>query len=68
LGIEDPVWDTSPQGIPLGGYGLNLRTEVLPVWQLLLPKRNVAWKSLAPAGWIEGSDVAPNLQPEQSEK
>ena len=27
LGIEEPTWGTSPQGISLGGYGLNVRTE-----------------------------------------
>jgi CubicO group peptidase (beta-lactamase class C family) len=27
LGIENPTWGTSPQGITLGGYGLNIRTE-----------------------------------------
>ena len=27
LGIEKPQWDTSPQDISIGGYGLFLRTE-----------------------------------------
>ena len=27
LGIENPKWETSPQGISIGGYGLFLRTE-----------------------------------------
>ncbi len=27
LGIENPSWGTSPQGISLGGYGLSIRTE-----------------------------------------
>ena len=27
LGIEQPTWGTNRQGITLGGYGLNLRTE-----------------------------------------
>ena len=31
LGIEKPVWETSPQGISIGGYGLYLRTEDIVV-------------------------------------
>jgi hypothetical protein len=27
LGIENPTWRTSPEGITLGGYGLSVRTE-----------------------------------------
>lgn len=27
LGIEQPTWETSPQGISTGGYGLSIRTE-----------------------------------------
>ena len=27
LGIENPTWETSPQGISAGGYGLSVRTE-----------------------------------------
>ena len=27
LGIDNPVWETSAQGISLGGYGLSIRTE-----------------------------------------
>ena len=27
LGIKDPFWFTSPEGISLGGYGLQVRTE-----------------------------------------
>src|SRR3954463_461190 len=27
LGIEDPTWETSPQGVSTGGFGLSVRTE-----------------------------------------
>src|SRR3954464_6684820 len=27
LGIEDPSWEMSPQGVATGGYGLSVRTE-----------------------------------------
>ncbi|UCD52044.1 MAG: serine hydrolase, partial [Phycisphaerales bacterium] len=27
LGIENPTWETSPEGVTTGGYGLSIRTE-----------------------------------------
>src|SRR6185437_5818917 len=27
LGITDPTWETSPQGVSVGGWGLKIRTE-----------------------------------------
>ncbi|MGC8638568.1 MAG: serine hydrolase domain-containing protein [Isosphaeraceae bacterium] len=39
LGIEDPTWETSPQGISAGGYGLSIRTEdIAKFGQLYLQK------------------------------
>src|SRR5579884_1566337 len=39
LGIEDPRWDSSPEGYSLGGYGLYLRTEdIARFGQLYLQK------------------------------
>ena len=39
LGIENPEWGTSPQGISLGGYGLSIRTEdIAKFGQLYLQK------------------------------
>ncbi len=53
LGIADPVWDTSPQGISIGGYGLNLRTEdIAKFGQLYLQQGNWQGKQLIPAEWI----------------
>ncbi|MCA8992118.1 MAG: serine hydrolase [Planctomycetaceae bacterium] len=53
LGIENPVWDTSPQGISIGGYGLYLRTEdIAKFGQLYLQKGQWNGKQLVPADWI----------------
>jgi len=54
LGIEQPSWDTSPQGISLGGYGLSIRTEdIAKFGQLYLQKGSWNGKQLVPAAWVE---------------
>jgi CubicO group peptidase (beta-lactamase class C family) len=54
LGIENPTWGTSPQGITLGGYGLNIRTEdIAKFGQLYLQHGNWNGRQLVPAEWIE---------------
>lgn len=56
LGIEDPTWDTSPQGVSLGGYGLSVRTEdIAKFGQLYLQKGQWQGKQLVPAAWIEAA-------------
>jgi CubicO group peptidase (beta-lactamase class C family) len=53
LGIENPTWGTSPQGITLGGYGLNVRTEdIAKFGQLYLQRGNWQGKQLIPAAWV----------------
>jgi CubicO group peptidase (beta-lactamase class C family) len=53
LGIENPAWDTSSQGISLGGYGLSIRTEDIARFGLLyLNKGNWHGKQLVPAAWV----------------
>lgn len=53
LGIENPTWGTSPQGISLGGYGLSVRTEdITRFGQLYLQKGNWDGRTLVPASWI----------------
>jgi CubicO group peptidase (beta-lactamase class C family) len=53
LGIENPTWDASPQGISLGGFGLSLRTEEIARFgQLYLQKGLWRGKRLVPAEWI----------------
>lgn len=54
LGIEDPKWDTSPQGISLGGYGLYIRTEdIAKFGQLYLQKGKWNGKQIIPSSWVK---------------
>ena len=56
LGIENPAWGTSPQGISLGGYGLSVRTEdIARFGQLYLQKGKWDGKQLVPATWVEAA-------------
>ncbi len=53
LGIDDPTWGSSPQGVSLGGYGLNVRTEdIAKFGQLYLQKGKWKDKQLVPAEWV----------------
>jgi CubicO group peptidase (beta-lactamase class C family) len=54
LGIEHPTWETSPQGVSTGGYGLSIRTEdIARFGQLYLQKGQWQGKQLIPAAWVE---------------
>ena len=56
LGIEHPTWETSPQGISAGGYGLSIRTEdIARFGQLYLQKGNWQGKQLVPESWVEAA-------------
>ncbi len=56
LGIERPSWETSPQGITVGGYGLSVRTEdIARFGQLYLRKGEWHGKQLVPQSWVEGA-------------
>ncbi len=54
LGIENPTWETSKQGVSQGGTGLNIRTEDIAKFGLLYLQKGV-WngKQLVPASWVE---------------
>jgi CubicO group peptidase (beta-lactamase class C family) len=53
LGIENPTWDKSPQGICTGGWGLYVRTEdIAKFGQLSLQKGKWNGKQLVSAEWI----------------
>lgn len=53
LGIEGAKWDTSPQGISLGGYGLSVRTEdIAKFGQLYLQKGKWNGQQLIPESWV----------------
>ena len=54
LGIENPEWAASPQGISTGGWGLKIRTEdIAKFGQLYLQKGQWNGKQLVPAAWVE---------------
>ncbi len=54
LGIEQPTWEQSPQGVSTGGYGLSVRTEdIAKFGQLYLQKGKWQGKQLVPEAWIE---------------
>ncbi len=56
LGIQNPTWEQSPQGISLGGYGLSVRTEDIAAFgQLYLQKGRWQGKQLVPAAWIDAA-------------
>jgi CubicO group peptidase (beta-lactamase class C family) len=54
LGISDPVWMSSPQGVTNGGWGLKIRTEEIARFgQLYLQKGEWRGKRLLPSAWVE---------------
>ena len=54
LGIENPTWDMSSQGVCFGGFGLNLRTgDIAKFGQLLLQRGQWSGRQLVPAAWID---------------
>lgn len=58
LGIENPSWDTSSQGISLGGYGLRIRTEdIARFGQLYLQKGRWDGKQILTAAWVEAASA-----------
>jgi CubicO group peptidase (beta-lactamase class C family) len=53
LGIDPPQWDTSPEDISLGGYGLYLRTEdIAKFGQLYLQHGKWKGQQVIPEAWI----------------
>jgi CubicO group peptidase (beta-lactamase class C family) len=56
LGIANPTWELSPQGISTGGYGLSVRTEdIAKFGQLYLQKGKWNGKQLVPEAWVEAA-------------
>ena len=53
LGIEHPTWESSPQGINVGGWGLSVTTEDIARFGLLY-LQNGEWRGerLLPASWV----------------
>lgn len=53
LGITNPTWEKSPQGISTGGYGLSVRTEdIAKFGQLYLQKGKWDGKQLVSEAWV----------------
>ena len=56
LGIENPTWEMSPEGIATGGYGLSVKTEdIAKFGQLYLQKGKWNGMQLVQAEWIEAA-------------
>src|SRR5258705_243126 len=56
LGIDNPTWPTSPQGITLGAFGLLIRTEdIAKFGQLYLQKGVWNGRRLIPAAWVSAA-------------
>jgi CubicO group peptidase (beta-lactamase class C family) len=56
LGIDRPTWETSPQGVSTGGYGLSVRTrDIASFGQLYLQKGRWEGKQLVPEPWVEAA-------------
>ena len=53
LGIQDPTWESSPQGVSVGGWGLNITTEDIARFGLLYLQKGV-WQGnrLLSAAWV----------------
>ena len=67
LGIENPQWDSSPEGNSLGGYGLKLCTEdIAKFGQLYLQKGKWNGQQLIPRDWVEQASATQVPNKEES--
>lgn len=56
LGIENPIWGESPEGVTVGGFGLNLPTEdIARFGQLYLQRGEWNGQQLVPADWVDAA-------------
>jgi CubicO group peptidase (beta-lactamase class C family) len=54
LGIQNPTWEESKQGVAMGGFGLKITTEdIARFGQLYLQKGAWQGKQLVPSSWVE---------------
>ena len=54
LGIADPAWEASRQGVSMGGFGLSIRTEdIARFGQLYLQRGLWHGRQLVPAAWVD---------------
>jgi CubicO group peptidase (beta-lactamase class C family) len=53
LGIDNPTWETSPEGINTGGWGLKVRTkDIASLGQLYVQKGHWQGKQILPEAWV----------------
>ncbi len=58
LGIANPSWEASKQGVSMGGFGLSVRTEdIARFGQLFLQKGQWRGRQLVPAAWVEAASA-----------
>jgi CubicO group peptidase (beta-lactamase class C family) len=56
LGIEEPRWDASPQGVSYGGFGLSIRTrDIAAFGQLYLRRGEWNGRRILPAEWVDAA-------------
>src|SRR5688572_1394979 len=63
LGITNKDWETNPEGINVGGWGLRIRTmDMAKLGQLYLQKGKWNGKQLLPPSWVEEASTAHIIQ------
>lgn len=73
LGIQGMDWETDPNGINTGGWGLRVKTEdIAKFGQLYLQKGKWNGKQILPASWVEEAttfkiDNAPGMSQERKD-
>ena len=56
LGVDNPRWETSPQGIDVGGWGLMLTTpDIAAFGQLYLQRGTWRGQQVIPASWVDAA-------------
>ena len=59
LGIENPVWETDPRGVNLGGSGLHIKMEEIARFgQMYLQNGMWQGKRILPESWVAEATVA----------
>jgi CubicO group peptidase (beta-lactamase class C family) len=59
LGILNPAWEQSPEGVDTGGWGLSITIEDLAVFgQFLLQRGQWDGRQVVPAAWIDDATAA----------
>jgi CubicO group peptidase (beta-lactamase class C family) len=63
LGIQNKDWETNPEGINVGGWGLRIRTmDMAKLGQLYLQKGKWNGKQVLPASWVDEASTAHIIQ------